>query len=927
MVNISQIWALSDKFLRLQIRQYKTNLCQLLFPIACMITIYILQLVLDFVADQLTSATKRPEANIFPSSIPLINMLFILYSGISPSYLPKINPPTKFLFSTDTGINLGEFRSNGTQDGLLKNIMNMYISPFGTFTSHLNDSNGNIVPSIDILPSMKNAESRIFDEIYINKGSITDIGIINLSTWNTTLSSSEGLNYEFSYDNLSRTDFCNYVSRSSAAMNCHGWMENEMMNMLHQRYIYEATSKQLILQSNAKEMPFFQTEISFRLGDLLAYFFFPLILVLLLPVFMYHIVKEKETGVREMMYLMSMKTRNYVGVQYFFNYIIYILVALEFVLFAVIFKFKLIAETTPLLTFLTLSGWGFTLVSVSFFFSAFLHKTSFASILGYVFVIVSPSAAVVFQQHILCNRSEIEFTCPAAMKPFLLLFPLPLTHIIYSASTDCLKGKCPNKASDVVNNVELLWGILFLFLNGFIYLVLGLYFEKVLKQPTGVPKHPLFPLQYLWNFTIGRFFKNKQRKGSSFGKKPIIDQHENIDVKNMREKIQKQEITPDVCGVLVDGLVKTYKNNVAVKGVYLEVGFNENLKVMKNQKTSDQDKNIELNNIDENPIESNNLKPMKCSGVLGLLGENGAGKTSIIKILVGFQKASGGTAYIDGNCINGGFEPIYKSLGYCGQFDNSLWSDLTSYETLLFYARLKGVPFLKQRQHVIALLKSVGLWKDRNRSVSHLTSGLKRCLSIAISLIGNPSVVILDEPTGSINSVTAMQIWSLIIKEKKNRCFIITTHNMEEASAVSDQICIMAHGRIKAYGTNEHLKAVFGSGYELGIVLQESKHSEDCIAFIKELIPTSSLVHAFSEHLHFSIPKSDVILSKIFKDIESNKQNIGIKNWSLKSTTVEDVFINVVQAADQEHSEEQVKQTEKVTWWTRILSLVRMIYN
>ena len=132
--------------------------------------------------------------------------------------------------------------------------------------------------------------------------------------------------------------------------------------------------------------------------------------------------------------------------------------------------------------------------------------------------------------------------------------------------------------------------------------------------------------------------------------------------------------------------------------------------------------------------------------IFGLLGPNGAGKTTLISILTGLYEASAGDARLAGFDIKSDSKNIYQVMGVCPQFD-ILWEDLTIEEHLYFYARLKGVTKTEEHEAVTQALRNVSLEGFRERLSKGLSGGEKRRLSIAIALVGNPSVVFFDEPT------------------------------------------------------------------------------------------------------------------------------------------------------------------------------------
>ena len=154
----------------------------------------------------------------------------------------------------------------------------------------------------------------------------------------------------------------------------------------------------------------------------------------------------------------------------------------------------------------------------------------------------------------------------------------------------------------------------------------------------------------------------------------------------------------------------------------------------------------------------------------GLLGSNGAGKTTLISVLTGLYSPTRGHATICGFDLETALHSIYKVMGICPQFD-ILWPDLTIEEHLLFYARLKGVPKQDEKSEVLALIRSVDLLgaHKKGSKAKELSGGMQRRLSLAISLMGSPEVVFLDEPTTGLDPETKRHVWTLLDKIKRNR--------------------------------------------------------------------------------------------------------------------------------------------------------------
>ena len=217
-----------------------------------------------------------------------------------------------------------------------------------------------------------------------------------------------------------------------------------------------------------------------------------------------------------------------------------------------------------------------------------------------------------------------------------------------------------------------------------------------------------------------------------------------------------------------------------------------------------------------------------------LLGHNGAGKTTTINMLVGNLSITKGNGLVIGYNARTQMRKINHIMGVCPQHD-ILWPGLTGQEHLELFCRLRGLSEEETKKEVDQRLKDVLLddEKVRNTPARAYSGGMQRRLSIAISLIGNPKVVYLDEPTTGMDPVTRREVWDMIQRAKKGRVIILTTHSMEEADVLGDNIGVMSHGRIQAFGTSTRLKKRFGSGYKMTVFIDDPKKEKEATAFLE----------------------------------------------------------------------------------------------
>ena len=279
--------------------------------------------------------------------------------------------------------------------------------------------------------------------------------------------------------------------------------------------------------------------------------------------------------------------------------------------------------------------------------------------------------------------------------------------------------------------------------------------------------------------------------------------------------------------------------------------------------------------------------------VLGIVGHNGAGKTTLMSMLCGVVEVSTGDARVFGHSISQNMTAIHSVMGVCPQED-VLWPELTPTEHLKLFAMLKRIPMRDHDKVIADSLNEVGLYDVRHRIVNKLSGGMKRRLSVAVALIGNIKIIMLDEPTAGLDPRNRLEIWSIIERIKQNRVVILTTHSMVEASTLADKIAVMAVGRLRAVGSPQHLIQRFGKGHQINIITKVSK-SEEVKELMNELLPDAELQVDTGARLTFSLASSKSRqLPEFCKYMEKeNKVNGLVEDWGISQTTLEQVFLTL----------------------------------
>jgi ABC-2 type transport system ATP-binding protein len=194
---------------------------------------------------------------------------------------------------------------------------------------------------------------------------------------------------------------------------------------------------------------------------------------------------------------------------------------------------------------------------------------------------------------------------------------------------------------------------------------------------------------------------------------------------------------------------------------------------------------------------------VKRGEIFGILGPSGAGKTTLIKIIAGIEQASSGSTSILGSKM-----PNLKTManiGYMAQSD-ALYSELTALENLKFFGEIYGLNRKKLKNRILEVLELVNLQEDAKRYIHQYSGGMKRRLSLAIALLHEPDILILDEPTVGIDPVLRQQIWDALKEiSASGTTILVTTHVMDEAEKC-DRLAMLRDGKLIAVGTPLELK-------------------------------------------------------------------------------------------------------------------------
>ncbi len=274
--------------------------------------------------------------------------------------------------------------------------------------------------------------------------------------------------------------------------------------------------------------------------------------------------------------------------------------------------------------------------------------------------------------------------------------------------------------------------------------------------------------------------------------------------------------------------------------------------------------------------------------IFGFLGPNGAGKTTTINMLTTLMKPSSGAAVIDNNDIVTKGARIRSIIGVVPQ-SFSLFPELTAQENLAYIGKLYGLTTAQINERSEYLLKTVSLIDHRDRIAGDYSGGMKQRLSLAASLMSNPRILFMDEPTTGLDPQSRIAMRELTkLLNKQGMTIVYTTHDMDEAEKICDTITIMDNGRIAASGTSEELKKMIADHHTIEVELEVI--SKEIIAELKKLPYVVSVEHT-GELIELKVKGREGVFYKLSDFL--HRKNETVVEIKFKEPSLEDVFIQL----------------------------------
>ena len=275
--------------------------------------------------------------------------------------------------------------------------------------------------------------------------------------------------------------------------------------------------------------------------------------------------------------------------------------------------------------------------------------------------------------------------------------------------------------------------------------------------------------------------------------------------------------------------------------------------------------------------------------LFGLLGPNGAGKSTLIDILTGIQSMDSGDIFINGKSIKTDKVEIRKHLGLVPQ-DIALLEELNAVDNLEYFGGLYGLAGTELKSQIEKLLGVAGLTDKKKEKVKNYSGGMKRRLNIAVAMLHNPSILILDEPTVGVDAQSRQHIFDYIQSlAEQGTTILYTSHYMEEIEALCKRVFILDLGEEVAYGTKEEVKKLVGHTQTVALTLDRVpagfdevlKNSENGIQFVT----------VDGQDVELTIDQTIFSMMKLIEQVE--QAQLVIKSVNVKETTLEEAFLQL----------------------------------
>ncbi|KKO52850.1 ATP-binding cassette domain-containing protein [Paenibacillus sp. DMB20] len=275
--------------------------------------------------------------------------------------------------------------------------------------------------------------------------------------------------------------------------------------------------------------------------------------------------------------------------------------------------------------------------------------------------------------------------------------------------------------------------------------------------------------------------------------------------------------------------------------------------------------------------------------IYGVLGPNGAGKTTTIRMLATLLRPNAGTARIFGYDVVKESAIVRQLIGVTGQYA-SVDESLSAIENLVIFSRLLGLGRKEARQKAEELLEEFGLTEAAKRPLKQFSGGMRRRLDLAASLIAQPPLIFLDEPTTGLDPRTRSQMWDTIRRlVNTGSTVLLTTQYLDEADQLADRIAVIDRGRVVAEGTTDELKASVGTS-SLHLRVQNPQDIHGARQIVEQVLKVRSNVSAEAGTITAPMAEADLVTDLL---IVLRAEGFQLAEISVQKPTLDEVFLTI----------------------------------
>lgn len=562
--------------------------------------------------------------------------------------------------------------------------------------------------------------------------------------------------------------------------------------------------------------------------------------------FLLSIMKEKITGARHLQYVSGVSTTAYWSASVFWDFIMYFLPLVTEVFMLYCYQDEAFSDPEQLVQVIVL------FIAYNWAITPLMHVMSF------LFDVPSLAFMIMSVIGLFTGCSVFLIALVMEIRPLLMIEEVRNLETVsiwfpHFALCNGLKNIYRNYDARISNHLtyegNYSWeqpgigrNLFVLFVVGFISNVTLLSVENIIYKSRKAFKI----IKKYWSHS-----KKKPRFDLDFELRP--DSNDSVDFDVAQEKYVVEKSSKIDYFVLVKNVSKYYGKVAVVKSINLALGSHE---------------------------------------CFALLGTNGAGKTTTFKMLTTQLNVDSGTISICSKDTVRERNQVLQIIGYCPQQD-ALIDKLTGREMLNMFCTLRGIPHQERPFVVSQLSNRLQFQEFLDVPAGNYSGGNKRKLNAAISMVGDPPVLLLDEPTSGMDPDARIQLWNVLQSEReKGKCVIITTHSFDECEALCTRMAVMVEGEIRCIGSAQYLKSKYASGHKLHVKFP-TKLLENVKLHVSTHLPGSTIHEEFKGMITFQVP-SEIPCSNIFSSMEKAKIESIIEDYSIQQTSLEQVFTQIV---------------------------------